>query len=172
MRKNPSKNEGGDLPVENVSWDDVKEYIRRINSKFRPVTFRLPTEAEWEFVCVSSNESRNPNDFEEELLDRFCWFRLNSERESHPVGLKNPNYYGVYDLLGNVWEWCEDTYTNNNSNLPKNGKAYYVKNNPEKVAKGGSYLSNANRCQVSSKKALLSWEKRKDVGFRLVISER
>jgi formylglycine-generating enzyme required for sulfatase activity len=97
----------GDLqrPVENVSWDDTQEFLRRLNRMQSEWSFRLPTEAEWEYACRAGTEGVTYGP-----TDAVAWYGGNSGRSTHPVGQKQPNAFGLYDMLGNVWEWCEDHY--------------------------------------------------------------
>ena len=101
MGTNPSYFKGENLPVESVSWNDCQKFIERLNEKQKKWIYRLPTEAEWEYAS-----SGNPT----ESLGQFAWFYENSESKTHPVGQKLPNQFGLYDMLGNVWEWCQDWY--------------------------------------------------------------
>ena len=136
MGNNPSGFKKGDnYPVETVSWDDAKEFIRKLNGK-SGYTFRLPTEAEWEYAARSGGKAEKyagGND-----IDAVAWYVANSGRSTHPVGTKAPNGLGIYDMSGNVWQWCEDKY---------DAEAYkkHQRNNPIsssggslKVLRGGS----------------------------------
>jgi formylglycine-generating enzyme required for sulfatase activity len=97
-------------PVENVSWNDVQEFIRRLSERTGK-TYRLPTEAEWEYAARSGgrNEKWAGTSDEKELGD-YAWFYANASFSGHPVGLKKPNGLGLYDMTGNVWEWMSDWY--------------------------------------------------------------
>jgi formylglycine-generating enzyme required for sulfatase activity len=105
MDSNPSSHQGEDLPVENVSWDDVQEFIRRLNTQSGGAVYRLPTEAEWEYAARAGTTGPYPGN-----LDATAWHVANSANQTHPVGQKQPNAWGLYDMLGNVWEWCQDRY--------------------------------------------------------------
>ena len=109
MGNNPSKFPGDDRPVEQVSWNDCQEFIHRLNTAGNG-TFCLPTEAQWEYACrAGSTGAFCCGDDESELPD-YAWYRANSGDHSHPCGLKKPNGWGVHDMHGNVWEWCQDWY--------------------------------------------------------------
>jgi formylglycine-generating enzyme required for sulfatase activity len=95
-------------PVENVSWDDAKAFCQKL-SQITGKTYRLPTEAEWEYACCAGTETRFSFGDEENELGDYAWFRTNSNNETHPVGEKLPNPWGICDMHGNVWEWCEDS---------------------------------------------------------------
>ena len=104
MRENPSHFEGRNNPVESVSWNDAKEFCRRMGSGFR-----LPTEAEWEYACRAGTQTAYY--WGDKIDGDYCWWRKNSEMKTHPVGEKRPNAWGLCDMIGNVREWCEDWYS-------------------------------------------------------------
>jgi formylglycine-generating enzyme required for sulfatase activity len=127
MGVNPSRFKGSDdLPVEQVSWLDAVTFCNKLSAKegrtpcYRingeQVTviagngYRLPTEAEWEYACRAGSTTRYPFGDNEADLGEFAWFDGNAERKTHPVGQRRPNRWGLYDMLGNVWEWCQDGY--------------------------------------------------------------
>lgn len=143
MGNNPSYVKGwDDCPVENVSWYDAQEYIRRINQKTGK-KYRLPTEAEWEYAASSGGKKEKwaGTNNESEIKD-YAWYWDNSEFRTHQVKKKRPNGLGLYDMSGNVWEWCLDLYK----------EKYYGerrKKNPKgpskgiyRVLRGGSWLDN------------------------------
>ena len=146
MGNNPSGfNKGDNYPVETVSWEDAKDFIRKLNEK-SGYTFRLPTEAEWEYAARSGGKAEKyagGND-----IDAVAWYDANSGKSTHPVGTKAPNGLGIYDMSGNVWQWCEDVY---------DADAYrkHQRNNPisnsggsARVLRGGSWSRDAGwlRC--------------------------
>jgi formylglycine-generating enzyme required for sulfatase activity len=141
MGNNPSAFKKGDnYPVETVSWNDAKEFIQKLNSKGG--TFRLPTEAEWEYAARSGGKPEKYAGGSD--VDSVAWYSGNSGKSTHPVGTKSPNGLGIYDMSGNVWQWCEDTYDD---------AAYkkHQRNNPisnsggsDKVIRGGSWSRDAS----------------------------
>lgn len=106
MQKNPSGFQGPNLPVESVSWEDAHHFCEALNRKKDGYHYRLPTEAEWEYAARGGTESARYG-----TLDQVAWYRDNSDGSTHPVGGKMPNALGLYDTLGNVWEWVQDWYS-------------------------------------------------------------
>ena len=148
MGSNPSNWKGNNLPVENVSWDDCQQFITKLN-QLTGRKFRLPTEAEWEYAARGGTKSRGykyagSNDF-----GSVAWYDDNSGSQTHPVGQKQSNELGIYDMSGNVLEWCQDWYDED----------YYSKSPPTnpcnntsaslRVFRGGGWPSNAGICRVS-----------------------
>ena len=134
MGGNPSHFKGADRPVETVSWDDVQEFLKKLNAGGDGHLYRLPTEAEWEYAARAGTKSDSSAE-----LDAVAWYYGNSEAQTHPVGQKQPNAWGLYDMLGNVWEWCRDWYSQD-----------YYRNSPtvdppgppsgsQRVLRGGSW---------------------------------
>ena len=115
MGNNPSafKNCGDGCPVEQVSWSDVQDFIRRLNKRegTEKSKFRLPTEAEWEYACRAGCKMRFCFGDSDSGLGEYAWYWDNSENMTHPVAQKKPNAWGLYDMHGNVWEWCQDRYS-------------------------------------------------------------
>jgi formylglycine-generating enzyme required for sulfatase activity len=107
MGENPSAFRGADRPVEQVSWDDCQAFLARLNAA-GPGTFRLPTEAEWEYACRAGATGRFCYGDDVHRLGDFAWTSENSGGETRPVGGKRPNAWGLHDVHGNVWEWCQD----------------------------------------------------------------
>jgi formylglycine-generating enzyme required for sulfatase activity len=107
MGRNPSYFKGENLPVEQVTWDDAQEFCKKFSEKYN-VKMRLPTEAEWEYACRAGATSQYY--WGKELDGDYCWYKKNSGDITHPVGEKKPNAWGLYDMAGNIWEWCMDWY--------------------------------------------------------------
>jgi len=101
---------GEDCPVENVSWEDVQDFIRKLNQIENTDKYRLPTEAEWEYACRAGNTQSYCFGDGKAELDRYAWYADNSEKSTHPVSRLRPNAWGLYDMHGNVYEWCQDWY--------------------------------------------------------------
>lgn len=109
MGNNPSRIKGDDLPVTNVSWHDAQEFCKRLSERTGD-TYRLPTEAEWEYACRAGSTGKWCFGDDESQLDEYAWYYDNSSGTVHPVAQKKPNAWGLYDMHGNVWEWCQDEY--------------------------------------------------------------
>ncbi len=112
MGSNPSYYKGDYLPVERVSWEDCQEFISKLNSLTRQ-RFRLPTEAEWEYAARGGSKSRGYKYSGSDNLGDVAWYYENSGDKTHSVKTKDSNELGLYDMSGNVWEWCEDFYDEN-----------------------------------------------------------
>jgi formylglycine-generating enzyme required for sulfatase activity len=161
MRGNPSRFQGEDLPVEHVSWVDVQVFLRKLNAKEGTTHYRLPTEAEWEYACWAGTDQGRQG--------AFGWFAPNSEGRTHPVGQKQPNAWGLYDMLGNVYEWCEDwkgAYPGG-SVLDPRGPA----KGSARVARGGSWFVPAHRSRPSFRDAFNPEYRCSDLGFRVVAAK-
>ena len=140
MGSNPSYWKGDNLPVEQVSWVDCQEFIRKLNA-LNGQNFRLPTEAEWEFACRGGNNSRGYKYSGSNYIDNVAWYRDNSGDKTHPVATKSPNELGIYDMIGNVWEWCSDRYGKYSSGAQTNPKGPY--DGSPRVRRGGNWNDNA-----------------------------
>ena len=156
MGKNPSHfqgaivgNENADLPVENVSWDDAVEFCKKLSDlpeeKKTSRLYRLPTEAEWEYACRTGSKTIYSFDDEEGLLPEYGWFDRNSSDRTHTVGLLEPNAWGLYDMHGNVWEWCSDWYGEYPKGAVRNPTGPKV--GSDRVCRGGSWDFEAANCR-------------------------
>ncbi len=169
MGSNPSYFKGDNLPVEKVSWDDIQEFLRKLNAK-TGMSFRLPTEAEWEFAAHGGNSSRGYKYSGSDNIDSVAWYYDNSGNKTHPVGTKSPNELGIYDMSGNVCEWCQDWFdANYYSNSPlSNPKG--PSSGAYRVLRGGSWNINARYCRVSFRNNNAPGNGRDYCGFRLAAS--
>jgi formylglycine-generating enzyme required for sulfatase activity len=122
---------GSNYPVEQVSWIDVQRFIQRLNS-LTGQTFRLPTEAEWEYACRAGSAAERYGN-----VNEIAWYLGNADNQTHPVGAKRPNSWGVYDVLGNVWEWCRDWYGSYGSGSIINPAG--ASSGSKRVFRGGSW---------------------------------
>ncbi|HIT16106.1 MAG TPA: formylglycine-generating enzyme family protein [Candidatus Avimuribaculum pullicola] len=166
MGSNPSDFKGDNLPVENVSWDDVQEFLRKLNA-ITGKNYRLPTEAEWEFAARGGNSSRGYKYSGSDNIDDVAWYIYNSGSCTHAVGTKSPNELGIYDMSGNVEEWCLDWYGSYSSSPQRNPKG--PNSGSDRVYRGGSWFYYDGSCLVSNRSGYASDYCRKDIGFSLAL---
>ncbi|MEM7374287.1 MAG: SUMF1/EgtB/PvdO family nonheme iron enzyme [Bacteroidota bacterium] len=156
-------------PVEGVSWEDVQAFLGKLN-KQTGLAYRLPTEAEWEYAAGggSGQRSKWAGTDEEDRLGDYAWYRSNSGRKTHPVREKEPNTLGLYDMSGNVWEWCEDDWHSNYEYAPDDGQAW-VKDprGAARVLRGGGWFNASGNCRVAYRFYGSSSGRGNDLGFRL-----
>jgi formylglycine-generating enzyme required for sulfatase activity len=168
MGSNPSMFNtcGDDCPVENISWVDVQEFIRRLNQKEGANKYRLPTEAEWEFACRAGSAAKGAPGIKEDEFGDYAWYDANSDRKTHPVVRKKSNAWGLYDMHGNVLEWCQDWH----DDYPK-GKVIDPKgasSGQHKVLRGGAWLGSPTTLQCTFRSQDYPVVRSNDIGFRLV----
>jgi formylglycine-generating enzyme required for sulfatase activity len=155
-------------PMENISWEDCQIFIQRLN-KLTGVTFRLPTEAEWEFAARGGTNTKGTKCAGADKPNDVAWFRDNSLLTTHPVGLKLPNELGLYDMNGNVWEWCQDWYADYDATSQINPTGPAESETHLRVIRGGSWAFNAKNCRVSVRHGQVDTERKIDIGFRLAL---
>ena len=148
MGSNPSYFKGDNLPVECVSYNDVKEFITKLNQKTGK-TFRLPTEAEWEYAARGGKKSKGYKYSGSDNIDDVAWYYENSNNKTHPVKTKRPNELGIYDMSGNVCEWCSDWYGDYASNAQTNPQG--PSSGSGRVSRGGSCYFLARYCRASNR---------------------
>ena len=173
MGDNPSEFEGEERPVETVSWDDCKKFIRKLNRKLRSQlhgkSFRLPTEAEWEFAARGGNKSCGYQYSGSDDLDEVACYSDNSDDETCDVASFEPNELGFYDMSGNVWEWCLDWYGSYNRSAqtdPKGPESGFYR-----VIRGGSWYYNVWNCRLSYRVSHSPGYSDFNLGLRLALSE-
>jgi formylglycine-generating enzyme required for sulfatase activity len=128
---------GENCPV-NTAWDEAQEFINKLNAQNDGYTYRLPSEAEWEYACRAETTGDYAGD-----LNSMAWYADNSDRKVHPVGQKQPNAWGLYDMHGNVDEWVMDYYHNTYDGAPTDGSAWASRGEQEyRVVRGGTYSDN------------------------------
>lgn len=150
MGSNPSYFKGDDLPVEQVSWNDIQDFIGKLNQKTGK-QFRLPTEAEWEYAARGGKRSNGYKYAGSSNIDSVAWYTNNSGSKTHPVKGKNPNELGLYDMSGNVWEWCQDWYGSDYYGKSSSANPQGPSSGSDRVLRGGSWFNDARRCRVSSR---------------------
>ena len=177
MGNNPSNFKGDNLPVEQVSWDDCQEFISKLN-RITGKTFRLPTEAEWEYAARGGNKSRGYQySGSNNLLDVAWdddWYDDNSGDKTHAVGTKQPNELGIYDMSGNVSEWCQDWYEAYSSSSQVNPTGANSEFDPSyRVYRGGSWEDDDRFCRSSRRACGEPGDRDRysTLGLRLVLSE-
>ena len=165
MGNNPSYFEGVDLPVEGVSWSDCHEFIGRLNA-LTGLSFKLPTEAQWEYAARGGRLSKGYKYSGSNNLGEVGWYGSNSGNCTHRVGEKQPNELGLYDMSGNVWEWCEDWsggYIVTSQRDPLGAAS-----GSNRVDRGGSWGNEARYCRVSYRDSGTPGDRYGNLGFRLV----
>ncbi len=166
MGNNPSKNKVEDKPVDRVSWNDVQEFIQKLNAKEGGAFFRLPTEAEWEYAARAGSETDYCYGHNPSSLATYAWFgNLGYNGTPHEVAQKKPNDWGLYDMHGNVWEWVQDwygLYTDDQQNNPKGPET-----GKYRVYRGGSYVGKASEVRSSVRYSAMPTTRTHDLGFRL-----
>lgn len=158
---------GPDYPMYYVSWDEAMEFCRLLSNKTGR-TYTLPTEAQWEYAARGGNKNEGAKYAGSNMIDAVAWYTDNrGSYSTHIVGSKRANALGIYDMSGNVWEWCKDWYANS--------YVSYDTNNPvgpswgsSRVYRGGSWLSNASNCRVAYRHANFPGNRRSYLGFRVV----
>lgn len=154
-------------PLERVSWNDVKVFIKRLNEKTNG-NYRLPSEAEWEFAARGGNQTKKFKFAGSDQVKEVAWFDKNSGKKTQPVMQLKPNELGLYDLSGNIWEWCEDNWHDNYNGAPKDGSAWTIgEDQLRRVVRGGSWFSSVSYCRVSYRNEFTSDSRVDIIGFRL-----
>ncbi len=166
MGSNPSFRKGVNLPVELVSWDDCQEFIKELN-RITGKKFRLPTEAEWEYAARGGYKSKGYKYSGSNNINNVAWYDGNSSHKTHPVKTKQPNELGIYDMSGNVWEWCSDwmgSYSSNAQTNPTGPSTGSIR-----VNRGGGCNSDAWNCRVSDRLNGTPGSREFDLGLRLAL---
>ena len=166
MGNNPSYYKGDNLPVEKVSWNDCQEFIKKLNS-LTGLQFRLPTEAEWEYAARGGNKSKGYKYSGSEDIGSVAWYNGNSSLNTYSVATKAPNELGLYDMSGNVDEWCSDWYGSYSSSSQTNPKG--PSSGSYRVYRGGSWYSIPRDCRVSKRNICSPGLRGNDLGLRLAL---
>jgi formylglycine-generating enzyme required for sulfatase activity len=159
---------GFDVPVRRVKWTDAVVYAQW-KSEREGKKYRLPTEAEWEYACRAGSEGKYCFGDDESQLGEYAWYADNAEKVTDNVGTKKPNAWGIYDMHGNVWEWCLARYADDYVDTPRDGSAYDVASEKGRVLRGGSYNGDADKCSCTSRINLGSGGRNYFIGFRLLM---
>lgn len=166
MGSNPSWTEGDNLPVENVSWDDCLDFIDKLN-QITGENFSLPTETQWEFATRGGVYSEGYKYSGSNNLDDVAWYGENSGRKTHPVGTKQANELGIYDMSGNVWEWCSDRYDSYSPAAVIDSISNLL--GSDRVRRGGSWFSNATSCRCTERFSNTQTSTSSSLGLRLAL---
>ena len=172
MGANPSSFKGAKNPVEMVSWDDAVSFCKKLSEmpeeKAAGRSYRLPTEAEWEYACRAGSTTSYSFGETAESLREYAWFVEGREGKTHPVGLEKPNRWGLYDMHGNVWEWCQDWY----ADYPPDASTDPLGPNAGslRVYRGGGWINFAALCRSASRYAVAPSHRVNSLGFRLALS--
>jgi formylglycine-generating enzyme required for sulfatase activity len=163
---------GNDLPMEGISWDECQQFLRKLNS-IKDGNYRLPTEAEWEYACRAGSTTPFENG---KISELYCgrdpilwetgWYCGNSGKASRPVARKSPNAWGLYDMHGNVCEWCQDWYGDYSTGSRTDPRG--PESGPGKVVRGGSWFSNSKNCRSAARFHWPSNYQSDFIGFRLL----
>jgi formylglycine-generating enzyme required for sulfatase activity len=152
-----------------VSWEEAVDFCERLSQKENG-KYRLPTEAEWEYACRAGTDTRfyYGNDLSYSQLGEYAWYGNNSGSETHPVGQKKPNAFGLYDMHGNVWEWCQDWYGENYYSQRSEVDPKGPDTGTARVLRGGSWFNLPRICRSASRLRLTPGYRFISGGFRVV----
>ena len=181
MGNNPSSFKGDDLPVVCVSWNDVQEFIKKLNKKEGTGKYRLPSESEWEYACRAGTTTEYYFGDNESKLGEYAWYDDNSDERPHPVGQKKTNPWGLYDMHGNIWEWVQDDFHSNYDGAPSDGSVWEIEDIHStrsveydcQIIRGGGWEGCAKICKSAVRDLMDSDEDELDLfdnelGFRLL----
>ena len=172
MGDNPSDFKGANMPVEKVSWKMAQDFCRKLSEK-EGLPYRLPTEAQWEYACRAGTTTEYCfGDSDDRLLGEYAWFDGNSGGHTHDVGQKKPNAWGLFDMHGNVWEWCEDVWHANYDGAPADGSAW-VEGGDEgvRLLRGGSWVNLPRACGSAARLTNVPRDEWSDYGLRVCLRD-
>jgi formylglycine-generating enzyme required for sulfatase activity len=162
--ENPSRYKGAERPVDKVSWHHAQTFLKRLNERVPGLDLTLPSEAQWEYACRAGTTTPRYA----EPLGHIAWFSDNSGHETHPVGQKKPNAFGLYDMLGNVLEWCADHWHGSYDGAPDDGSAWIDASafSAFRVFRGGFWGGEARYCRAAYRSRHHPGNRSVDLGFR------
>lgn len=167
MGNNPSYFIEPDCPVECVSWEEAMAFCERLSEK-EGRSYALPSEAQWEYACRAGSTTRFCYGDDDNGLGEYAWYKQNSAGRTHPVAEKKPNAWGLYDMHGNVWEWCQDSWHDNYKGAPTDGSAWGEPVDALRVLRGGSWSNLAQRCRSAFRNNNTPADRSHNIGFRVV----
>ena len=170
MGNNPSYFENNPKnPVENISWNDAQSFCQNLSEKTGK-KYRLPSEAEWEYACRAGTQTRYYFGDDVTQLGEYAWYYGHSDSKTHPVGEKKPNNWGLYDMYGNVREWCEEGWHKNYEEAPKDGTAWNDNHSQTncRVVRGGSWNGYPKHCRSAYRSCNTPDDQDYSIGFRVV----
>jgi len=171
MGDNPSNWKGDNLPVERITWHLAVEFCQKLSAKTgRQVT--LPSETQWEYAARAGTTENYFFGNNDNQLGEYAWYDKNSRSKTHPVGQKKPNPWDLYDILGQVWEWCGDERVDDYNQLPKDGRALQNNNTVRKILRGGSLYSYSSYCQCGYRGSAIMDDRSESIGCRLLVAPR
>ena len=166
MGKNTSRFKGNNRPVEQVTWHNAVEFCYRLSQQTGK-TYQLPSESRWEYACRAGSTTKYHFGDNENQLGYYAWYGSNSSKQTHPVGQKEPNQYGLYDMHGNVWEWCADDWHNNYEGAPTDGSVWYDGNSNYSPLRGGSWANLPDYCSSTFRDSSIG-NRRVNIGSNVV----
>lgn len=166
MGNNPSWFKGESHPIDSVSFNDVKRFIKKLNM-LTNLKFRLPYEAEWEYAARGGVKASHTRYIGGDSVQEIGWYNGNSKKQSHEVKMKSPNELGLYDMGGNVWEWCQDLYSTYDTSAQVDPKG--PSTGASRVVRGGSWSMGTRGCRASYRDKCVSGRRGYDLGLRLVL---
>ena len=173
MHSNPSRHRGPHLPVHHVSRGDCLEFLRRLRLQTGNSALRLPTEAEWEYACRAGRRTQPPDGDPSHRLSVYAWFQGNSDGKPHQVGTRRPNAWGLYDMLGNVQEWCHDPFVADRLALGwRDPVARGSGSRRGHALRGGAWSDRAEDAQLTARRRVLPVERQAVNGFRCLLGKR
>lgn len=178
MGKNPSRWKGPRNSVEVLSWEEARDFCKKATGELRTLKLltadeevRLPSEAEWEYACRAGTTTRYSFGDDAADLGAYAWFKGNSKGEDPPVGRKKPNAWGLYDMHGYVWEWCQDAWHADYEGGPTDGTARETANARQRVLRSGSWADSADHCRSAFRQPAAPDQRSDAIGFRCVRSK-
>lgn len=160
---------GSAYPAYYISYNEVTDFITKLNQKTGK-QFRMPTEAEWEYAARGGNQSKGYTYSGSNKIDDVAWYTTNSGSKTHPVKTKQANELGIYDMSGNVWEWCSDRYEKTYYSVSPSNDPTGPASGSSRVFRGGSWFNYAGNCRTANRNISSTTDRNNDIGFRLCLS--